>query len=138
MSPSIVLTNIYEGLVQCGPRASVMTSRMSLVQRSARLSSFLVLATLCIAQSFNTDVVIVSNNDLNPSNPNRASALLLKTPMTCEEAQKTCGDLQESLLPAPITTGLTAANLTSVLTSDRHGAALPPSQNLWIAGNSRC
>ncbi|KAH0826194.1 alpha beta-hydrolase [Lanmaoa asiatica] len=58
--------------------------------------------------------------------------------MTCEEAQQICSDLQETLLPVPTTTGLTATNLTSVLTSDRHGAFLSPSQNLWIAGNPGC
>ena len=115
-----------------------MGGETSLIWAFARLSTFLILATLCVAQSFSTDVVIISNNDLNPSNPNRASALLLKTPMTCEAAQQTCSDLQESLLPAPTTIGLTATNITSVLTSDRHGAALSPSQNIWIAGNRRC
>jgi hypothetical protein len=40
-----------------------------LVRVRARLSSFLVLTTFCVAQLFNTDVVIISSNDLNPSNP---------------------------------------------------------------------
>jgi hypothetical protein len=42
-----------------------------LVRVRARLSSFLVLTTFCVAQLFtgNTDVVIVSSNELNPSNP---------------------------------------------------------------------
>ncbi|KAF8546375.1 alpha beta-hydrolase [Imleria badia] len=115
-----------------------MNGGTSLVWAFARLSSFLVLATPCVAQSFKTDVVIISNNDLNPSNLNRASALLLRTPMTCEAAQQTCSGLQESLLPAPTTAGLTAADLTSVLTSKRHGAALSPLQNVWIAGNPGC
>lgn len=34
------------------PRVSVMTGRKSLVKRSARLSSFLALATFCITQPF--------------------------------------------------------------------------------------
>ncbi|KAH7913937.1 alpha beta-hydrolase [Hygrophoropsis aurantiaca] len=94
------------------------------------------LAALTHAQSLNTDVVIVSNNDLNPSNPNRASALLLKNPLTCAQALETCAQLQESLLPAPTSTGLTASNLSDALTSDRRGAALSPSQKLWISGGS--
>ncbi|KIJ64610.1 hypothetical protein HYDPIDRAFT_167886 [Hydnomerulius pinastri MD-312] len=115
-----------------------MADRASNVRRLARLSTLFALASLSFAQSFITDVVIVSNNDLNPSNPNRASALLLKSPVTCEEAQQTCSELQETLLPAPTSTGLTAANLTDVLTSEKHGAALDSWQNLWIAGSPGC
>ncbi|KAH7925556.1 alpha beta-hydrolase [Leucogyrophana mollusca] len=106
---------------------------LSLVQLLAGVGS---LASLISAQSLNTDVVIISNNDLNPSNPNRASALLLKSPLTCAQAQETCAQLQESLLPAPTSTGLTAANLSEALTSDRKGAALDSSQTLWISGGS--
>ncbi|KAF8120642.1 hypothetical protein EV363DRAFT_1434611 [Boletus edulis] len=47
-----------------------------------------------------TDVIIVLNNDLNPSNPNRASALLLESPLTCPETASTCAQLQETLLPS--------------------------------------
>ena len=83
-----------------------------------------------------TEVVIVSNNDLNPSNPNHASALFLRTPLTCSEAAQTCVKLEETLLPLPIsTTGLTSENQTAVLASDRHGTALAPGSDVWIAGN---
>ncbi|EIW81227.1 alpha beta-hydrolase [Coniophora puteana RWD-64-598 SS2] len=98
-----------------------------------------VLAPVVLSQSLGYDVVIVSNNDLNPSNPNRASALLLNGALTCAEAQSACSGLMESLLPAPNSTaGLTTANLTSTLISDRHGAALGSSENLWIAGSDGC
>ncbi|KZT08692.1 alpha/beta-hydrolase [Laetiporus sulphureus 93-53] len=80
-----------------------------------------------------TDVVIVSNNDLNPSNPNRASALYLKSTFTCSEAYEACAQLQETILPPPNSTGLTAMNLSMALTSERHGAALDSSQEIWIA-----
>ncbi|KAG0698307.1 alpha beta-hydrolase [Suillus ampliporus] len=104
----------------------------------ASLCTFLVLSHMSAGQFLNTDVVIVSNNDLDPSNLNRASALVLKSLVTCEEAQQICGELQESLLPAPTTTGLTAANLTNALISERHGAALDSNQNIWIAGSGGC
>ncbi|KAL6304990.1 alpha beta-hydrolase [Sparassis latifolia] len=81
-----------------------------------------------------TDVVIVSNNDLNPLNANRASALYLKSAFTCSDAAAACAQLQESLLPAPNSTGLTAANLTAALISDKHGVAINLGQNIWIAG----
>ncbi|TFY65487.1 hypothetical protein EVJ58_g1951 [Rhodofomes roseus] len=84
-----------------------------------------------------TDVVIVSNNDLDPSNANRASALYLKSAFSCEEASLACDQFQESLLPTPNTTaGLTAQNLSVVLTSERHGAALDRTQQIWIAGEA--
>ncbi|KAG2146243.1 alpha beta-hydrolase [Suillus clintonianus] len=106
----------------------------------ANLCTFLALdlPLFSAGKYINTTIVIVSNNDLNPSNTNRASALFLKSSMTCEEAQQSCGDLQESLLPAPISTGLTAENLTTALTSERHGAALDLNQNIWIAGSGGC
>jgi len=84
-----------------------------------------------------TGVVIISNNDLDPSNPNRAGALLLRTPLACSEAVSTCTQLQETLLPPPTNTGFTSENLTSVLVSDRHGAALAPGSSVWIAGNCK-
>ncbi|KAI0916375.1 hypothetical protein AcV5_003334 [Taiwanofungus camphoratus] len=81
-----------------------------------------------------TDVVIVSNNDLNSANTNRASALYLKSSLTCSQAYEACAQLQEALLPPPTdSTGLTAQNLSIVLTSERHGAALDSSQQIWIA-----
>ncbi|KAI9568484.1 alpha beta-hydrolase [Boletus coccyginus] len=85
-----------------------------------------------------TDVVIVSNNDLDPSNPNRAGALLLRTPLPCSEAVSTCTQLQETLFLLPTGTGFTSENLTSVLASGRHGAALAPGSSVWIAGNLGC
>ncbi|CCL98439.1 uncharacterized protein FIBRA_00436 [Fibroporia radiculosa] len=107
-------------------------------RRTQRLVSFLALLTsLAFAQSYpDTNVVIVSNNDLNPSNENRASALYLKSSFSCLEAYEACAQLQETLLPAPGSTGLTAANLSVALTSDKHGAALDMSQQLWIAGST--
>ncbi|EPQ50984.1 alpha/beta-hydrolase [Gloeophyllum trabeum ATCC 11539] len=81
-----------------------------------------------------TGVVIVSNNDLNPSNPNRASALYLKSAYTCMGAYQACAQLQETLLPPPNGTGLTAANLSTALTSGTHGLAIDSSQRIWIAG----
>lgn len=84
-----------------------------------------------------TDVVIVSNNDLDPSNQNRTGALLLRTPLPCSEAVSTCTQLQETLLPLPTSTGFTSENLTSVLVSGRHGAALAPGSSVWIAGNRK-
>ena len=44
------------------------------------------------------DVVIVSDNDLDPSNPNRAGALSLRTPLAYSQAMSTCAALQETLL----------------------------------------
>ncbi|KZT68210.1 alpha/beta-hydrolase [Daedalea quercina L-15889] len=86
-----------------------------------------------------TDVVIVSNNDLDPSNANRASALYLKSVFSCADALIACEQLQEILLPAPNTTaGLTAQNLSVALTSERHGAALDRTQQVWIAASSSC
>lgn len=84
-----------------------------------------------------TDVVIVSNNDLDPSNPNRASALFLSSAFSCEEAYAACAALQETLLPAPNanSTGLNAQNLSVALTSERHGAALNKDQAIWIAAD---
>ncbi|KAG1725308.1 alpha beta-hydrolase [Suillus lakei] len=98
------------------------------------LCAFLALSLSSAGQSLNSNIVIVSNNDLNPSNTNRASALFLKSSVTCEEAQQSCGELQESLLPAPISTGLTAENVTAALTSERHGANIHLNQHIWIAG----
>ncbi|KIJ64611.1 hypothetical protein HYDPIDRAFT_132661 [Hydnomerulius pinastri MD-312] len=102
------------------------------------LGALLAFSSLSIALSSQTDIVIVSNNDLNPSNLNREGALLLKTPLTCAEAAQTCGELQETLLSAPTSTGFTSANLTSVLTSERHGVALDPGSSVWIAGSPGC
>lgn len=84
-----------------------------------------------------TDVVIVSNNDLDPSNPNRASALFLTSAFSCEEAYAACAALQETLLPPPAAngTGLNAQNLSVALTSERHGAALDEEQEIWIAAD---
>ncbi|KAH9829479.1 Alpha/Beta hydrolase protein [Rhodofomes roseus] len=102
------------------------------------LLELLALGSLALAQNTsgsaypNTDVVIVSNNDLNPSNPNRASALFLTSSFTCAEAYVACAQLQETLLPPPNSTGLDAQNLSVVLTSERHGAALDASQQIWI------
>ncbi|KZT27425.1 alpha beta-hydrolase [Neolentinus lepideus HHB14362 ss-1] len=81
-----------------------------------------------------TGVVIVSNNDLDPSNPNRASALYLKSSFGCMQAYQACAQLQETLLPAPNATGLTSANLTTALTSGTHGLAINSAQRIWMAG----
>ncbi|KAF9821386.1 hypothetical protein IEO21_00632 [Rhodonia placenta] len=105
------------------------------------LGTFGALSTVTTAsQTYpDTDVVIVSNNDLNPSNPNRASALYLKSGFTCTEAYDACSQFQETLLLAPNSTGLTAANLSVALTSEKHGAALDTTQPIWIAGSgTRC
>ncbi|KDQ52043.1 hypothetical protein JAAARDRAFT_184634 [Jaapia argillacea MUCL 33604] len=81
----------------------------------------LVLATAQIAKAWSsypdTDVVVVSNNDLDSTNINRASALYLKSPtFTCAEAESACAALQETLLPPPSDyTGLTNANISSAL-----------------------
>ncbi|KZT11252.1 alpha beta-hydrolase [Laetiporus sulphureus 93-53] len=83
-----------------------------------------------------TDVVVISNNDLNPSNPNRASALYLKSGFNCSQAYEACSQLQETLLPAPGSTGLTAVNLSAALVSERHGAALSRTQQVWVAGDA--
>ncbi|KAH9923672.1 Alpha/Beta hydrolase protein [Fomitopsis serialis] len=87
------------------------------------LLELLVLGSLVVAQNTSvssypdTDVVIVSNNDLNPSNPDRASALFLTNSFTCAEAYAACAQLQETLLPSPNSTGLNAQNLSVALTS---------------------
>jgi hypothetical protein len=99
------------------------------------LSVLVVFPQFTYALSLDTDVVIVSNNDLDPSNPNRAGVLLLRTPLACSEAESSCAQLQETLLPPPTSTGFTSENLTYVLTSERHGAALAPGSSVWIAGN---
>lgn len=102
---------------------------------SVLLSCIATLRPVASAIFPDTDVVIVTNNDLNPSNPNRAGALYLKSGFTCPEAVLACAVLQESLLPAPNSTaGLTAANLSVALTSERHGAALDTTQQIWLAG----
>ncbi|KAF8120649.1 hypothetical protein EV363DRAFT_1188775, partial [Boletus edulis] len=63
----------------------------------------------------------LSNKDLNPSDPNRAGAFLLRSPPTCPDTTSTCARLQETLLPPPTSTraDLTSENLTAVLASDR-------------------
>ncbi|CCM00612.1 uncharacterized protein FIBRA_02648 [Fibroporia radiculosa] len=95
------------------------------------------ISSLALAQSYpDTDVVIVSNNDLNPSNQNRASALYLRSGFSCLEAYEACAQLQETLLPEPGSIGLSAEDLSDVLTSNRHGASLQASQQIWIAGNT--
>ncbi|TFK52301.1 alpha beta-hydrolase [Heliocybe sulcata] len=81
-----------------------------------------------------TRVVIISNNDLDPLNPNRASALYLSTPFTCDEARAACHQLQETLLPPLNGTGLTATDLADALTSGKHGVAVARSQNVWVWG----
>lgn len=101
------------------------------------LSALFTFSQITYALSLDTDVVIVSNNDLDASNPNRASALLLRTPLACSTAASTCAELQETLLLTPTSTGLTPENLTSILASDRHGAALAPGSRVWIAGNCK-
>lgn len=97
-----------------------------------------IVALTTATQSFAYDVLIVSNNDLNSTNPNRGSALLLAGALTCAEAQDACELLQESLLPPPNNTGFSTGELVQALTSDRHGAALDRSQNIWVASNSTC
>ncbi|KZT27424.1 alpha beta-hydrolase [Neolentinus lepideus HHB14362 ss-1] len=101
-----------------------------------------VLLSVC-AVSFaaypDTRAVVISNNDLNPSNPSRASALYLSGPFTCAEAYRACGQLQETLLPLPnTTTGLTVANLSSVFLSEKHGVAIAAGQKVWIMGEDGC
>ncbi|KIJ58853.1 hypothetical protein HYDPIDRAFT_33765 [Hydnomerulius pinastri MD-312] len=85
-----------------------------------------------------SDVVIVSNNDLNPLNYNVGSVLLLNDNFTCEEAQGACEELKESLIQAPGSTspGFNAIGLSQQLTSTRHGAQLPASQKLWVSGTN--
>ncbi|KAG6376846.1 hypothetical protein JVT61DRAFT_868 [Boletus reticuloceps] len=102
-----------------------------------KLSFLLTFYRLTYALVPDTDVVIVSNNDLNPSDPNRAGALLLISPLTCPETASTCAQLQETLLPPPTRTraDFTSENLTAVLASDRHGIMLPHGLSVWIAGN---
>ncbi|KAG9308861.1 alpha beta-hydrolase [Chiua virens] len=103
------------------------------------LSTFSTLSQVAFGLSLDTDVVIISNNDLDPSNPSRSGALLLRTPLSCSRAVLTCADLQETLLPFPTSsTGFTSENLTSVLISERHGAALASGSKAWIAGSSGC
>ncbi|CCM04473.1 uncharacterized protein FIBRA_06653 [Fibroporia radiculosa] len=91
-------------------------------------------ASVALSQFPDTDVVIISNNDLDPSNPNRASALYLTHRFSCAEAAIACAQLQETLLPPPQSTGLTVTNPSAALTSERHGAAISASQQIWIAG----
>ncbi|TFK52302.1 alpha beta-hydrolase [Heliocybe sulcata] len=81
-----------------------------------------------------TGIVIVSNNDLDPSNTNRASALYLKSSFGCMQAYQACAQLQETLLPPLNGTGLTPVNLTTALTSGIHGLAIDASQQIWVAG----
>lgn len=110
-----------------------------LADRSLPRQSLLVSSQATFTPSLNTVIVIVSNNDLDPSNPNRAGALLLRTPLNCSQAVATCAALHEMLLPFPTGgTGFTAENITTVLTSDRHGAALALSSSVWIRGNTSC
>ncbi|PCH34321.1 alpha/beta-hydrolase [Wolfiporia cocos MD-104 SS10] len=94
------------------------------------------LGAVQVAAYPDTDVIIVSNNDLDPSNSNRASALYLRSAFSCAEALIACESLQETLLPPPNSTGLTAQNLSVALISDRHGATLDATQQIWIAGAS--
>ncbi|KAF9222951.1 alpha beta-hydrolase [Gyrodon lividus] len=102
-------------------------------------SSGFLSAVSAAASTDGTDVVIVSNNDLDPLNYNRASVILLKDNFTCIEAQGACEGLQESLIQAPTPNGLNADGLSLYLTSPRHGAQLPASQQLWISGiNGSC
>ncbi|KAG6370572.1 hypothetical protein JVT61DRAFT_11368 [Boletus reticuloceps] len=101
------------------------------------LSFLLAFSQLTYALVPDTDVVIVSNNDLDLSDPNRAGALLLRSPLTCPETASTCAQLQETLLPPTSTRAdFTSENLTAVLASDRHGIMLPHGLSVWIAGNS--
>ena len=122
-------------LLKLGTTNLLFTARFLSMRPLSALSALVVLPQITYALSLDTDVVIVSNNDLDPSNPNRAGALLLRTPLSCSEAELTCSQLQETLLPLPTSTGFTSENLTSVLTSERHGAALAPGSRVWIAGN---
>lgn len=101
------------------------------------LSALLILSRVAFPLSLDTDVVIISNNDLDPSNLNRAGALLLRTPLVCSQAVLTCAALREVLLPPPTGSGFTSVSLTAVLASDRHGAALAPGSSVWIAGNCK-
>ncbi|KAH9951319.1 Alpha/Beta hydrolase protein [Amylocystis lapponica] len=82
-----------------------------------------------------TDVVIVSNNDLNSSNPNRQGALYLRASFTCSAAEDACAAYDETLLSVPNGTGFTPANLSAVLTSEKHGAATEKSQKIWISNS---
>ncbi|KAI0326549.1 COesterase-domain-containing protein [Cubamyces sp. BRFM 1775] len=81
----------------------------------------------------NTDVVIISNNDLNPQNLRRDSALYLSGAFTCSQAKAACAQLQESLFSVSPDTGFSYDELTNALASERHGAALAGPQALWVA-----
>ncbi|CDO76026.1 hypothetical protein BN946_scf184665.g18 [Trametes cinnabarina] len=89
----------------------------------------------CIAASPRSDVIIVSNNDLNPQNPRRDSALFLNTFFTCSQAVQACSQLRESLYAVSPTTGFSFQELADSLTSERHGVALTQAQSIWVAGN---
>src|ERR1700730_9569949 len=80
-------------------------------------------------------IVILSNNDLNSANMNRASALFVQgSGFTCSEATKVCENLQETILPAPGNQGLTSEQLAEALTGARNGANVDKAQKIWIAG----
>lgn len=115
-----------------------MTKAAWLAHLCSALGLILAVQPFALAAYPDTDVVIVTNNDLDPSNPNRAGALYLKSSFTCSQAHEACAQLQEALLPPPNSTGLTATNLSVALTSERHGAALDATQQIWIAGTGTC
>ncbi|KAI0920379.1 hypothetical protein AcW1_002137 [Taiwanofungus camphoratus] len=113
-----------------------MVNIVSLVQVFALLGRSVIASQIAnVSRAYSdTGVVIVSNNDLNPSNPNRASALYLKNTFTCSQAYVACAQLEESLLSPPNGTGFTAANLSVALMSERHGVGLDFTQQVWVAG----
>ncbi|KAI8992947.1 alpha beta-hydrolase [Trametes punicea] len=90
----------------------------------------------CSSTYPDSDVAIINNNDLNPQNPRRDSALYLPSPYTCEQARIACSQLQESLYTVSPRTSLSLAELAAALTSTRHGIALAHLQDIWVAGNS--
>lgn len=109
---------------------------MSPLLRLSSLLGCLTFATHAWQTYPYTDVVIVSNNDLDATNPNREGALFLRSAYNCYAAQGACAAYNETLLPAPNGTGFTPANLSVALASEKHGAAVETSQKIWIAGDS--
>ena len=91
------------------------------------------------AQTYpDTDVVIISNNDLDPQNSRRDSALYLASTFTCSQAKAACALLHESLFSVSPETSLSYDELAGALISERHGATLTDPQALWVALDGGC
>ncbi|OSD04098.1 alpha/beta-hydrolase [Trametes coccinea BRFM310] len=89
----------------------------------------------CSASYPSSDVIIVTNNDLDPQNSRRDAALFLKSLFTCTQARQACSQLQESLYAVSPSTGFSIEELATALTSERHGVSLSQAQNIWVAGD---